>query len=191
MLFLKGVRVEGTCARRAGAFLLAFAIAYAGTPQQAFGKLLPETRKLQACFRLADWTLAAGEALRAGLPQVQHLAAHADEPPAERAGREEASRAVYRDRPGDLSDYIAARLSACLREYGVAASDRFAKACYDRTLWAGMLFASKRRGDDLERLIQGYERAGIPISELARTVYGTARPEAEFRAELFADCIGG
>lgn len=145
-------------------------------PLAAFGKLLPEAEKIAECLRVADWTLEAGEALRAGISKERHLALQADEA---RATIEE----VYRDRPRDLSDYIAAKLGSCLRERGAQVGDLFAKACYDQTLWAGMLFASKRRGVRPERLMEG------PLVELAEAVYRTQSSETEFRQNLLVDCL--
>jgi hypothetical protein len=145
-------------------------------PFAAFGKLLPETEKLAGCLRIADWTLQAGEALRAGISKERQFGLQMDEA---RATIEQ----VYRDRPHDLSDYIAAKLGLCLRERGAAVGDLSAKACYDLTLWAGTFFASKRRGVALERLMQG------PLPQLAEAVYRSERPEAEFREHLLVDCL--
>jgi hypothetical protein len=138
------------------------------------------------CFMVADWTLQAGEALRAGVPMREHLGT-AEQPDERRVATE----AVYRNRPGDLSDYLAARLGACLRERGSQAGDRFAKACYDQTLWAGSFFASRRRGESLDRLVEGYERMGLPLAALAEAVYRSQKPEPEFRRDLFLECLGG
>jgi hypothetical protein len=148
-------------------------------PLAASGKLLPEAAKFSECLLVADWTLDAGEALRGGISQERHVAAHENEVPARRATIE----AVYRDRPRELSDYIAAKLGSCLRARGADAGDLFAKACYDQTLWARMLFASKRRGVSLERLMEG------PLAPLAEAVYRSDLPEAEFRRDLLLDCL--
>jgi hypothetical protein len=142
-----------------------------------FAKLLPQAE----CLVQADWTLQAGEALRAGISKEQHLAAEESAPQRSAVVEE-----VYRARPGDLSDYIAASLGACLRSRGAEIGDGFAKACYDQTLWAGMFFASKRRGDSLERLSQTY---GGALAELAEAVYRSQLPELQFRQDLFADCL--
>jgi hypothetical protein len=146
-------------------------------PVMACAKVLPHGE----CLVAADWTLQAGEALRAGISKEQHLAAQ-ESAPQRRAVVEE----VYRARPSDLSDYIAARLVACLRSRGAEIGERRAKACYDQTLWAGMFFASKRRGHSLERLSQFY---GGALAELAEAVYRSQLPELQFRQELFADCL--
>lgn len=161
-----------------GATRLIAALLFAA-PVAAAGKMLPEAASLAECLLLADWTLAAGEALRAGVSEEQHLAAQADAGSARRAAVE----AVYRDRPRDLSDYIAAKLGPCLRSRGAPVGDLFAKGCYDQTLWAGMFFASKRRGVSLERLMQG------PLAELAEAVYRSDSPELEFRRDVLVDCL--
>jgi hypothetical protein len=148
-------------------------------PLGASGKLLPEADRFAQCLLVADWTLEAGEALRGGISQERHVAAQENAVAARRAAIE----AVYRDRPRDLSDYIAAKLGACLRARGVDAGDLFAKACYDETLWARMLFASKRRGVELERLMKG------PLPQLAEAVYSSDVPEAEFRRDLLFNCL--
>jgi hypothetical protein len=70
-----------------------------------------------------------------------------------------------------------------LRERGADVGDLSAKACYDGTLWARMLFASKRRGVTLERLMQG------PLPELAEAVYRSESSETEFRQQLLVDCL--
>lgn len=150
----------------------------------ASGKTLPEGRVRARCFQLADWTLQAGEAMRAGKALAPHLAEGEDTDSA----RREAAEAVYRDRPRDLSDYIESRLGACLRAGGAALGARAAKACYDRTLWAGTLFTSRRQGVPLERLLEGYARAGMPLAELAEAVYRTEKSEPDFRRDLFLDC---
>jgi hypothetical protein len=124
----------------------------------------------------SDWALQAGEAPRAGVSKERHFVLQVDEA---RATIEE----VYRDRPRDLSDYIAAKLGPCLRERGARAGDVFAKGCCDLTLWAGMLFASKRRGVPLKRLMEG------PLPQLAEAVYRSEGTEAEFREDLLADCL--
>lgn len=168
--------------------VLAFAF-----PLGASGKLLPDAEKLAACFLLADWTLQAGEALRVGVPKERHLIAGKGNASAGHEERRAAIEAVYRDRPGDLSDYIAAKLGACLRERGAEVGDLLGKACYDQTLWAGTFFASKRHGVTLQRLIEGYGRgtvfAGVPLAPLAEAVYRSEKPEFEFRRDLFVDCL--
>ncbi len=164
--------------------LLALALALPGAPA---AKLLPEAERLAECLNLADWTLGAGEALRGGVPKAEHSRARSEEAAAQREARRAAIDAVYDDRPGDLSDYIAAKLGACLRERGVDLGDRSAKACYDDTLWAGMFFASKRRGVALERLIEGYR--STPFAGLAEAVYRSQQPEAHFRRDLFLGCV--
>jgi hypothetical protein len=157
-------------------------------PGAGVAKLLPEAEKLAECFSLADWTLAAGEALRAGASKEEHSIAPAHEAASQRKARRAAIEAVDRDRPRDLSDYIAAKLGACLRERGVDSGELSAKACYDQTLWAGMLFASKRRGVALEQLIRAYD-AAPPLAGLAEEVYRTHQPEADFRRDLFLACV--
>jgi hypothetical protein len=152
--------------------ILAFAF-----PVMAYAQGLPQAE----CLIAADWRLQAGEALRAGISKERHLAAQ-ENVSQRRAIVEE----VYRAGPSDLSDYIAARLGACLRSRGAEIGDRVAKACYDQTLWAGMFFGSKRRGDSLERLSQFY---GGALAELAEAVYRSQLPELQFRQDLFADCL--
>jgi hypothetical protein len=161
-------------------------------------KLLPQAENFAACFLLADWTLEAGEALRAGVTKERHLSAGEQGAPARGEERRAAVEAVYRDRPGagELSEYIAARLGACLRGRGARMGDSLAKACYDQTLWAGTFFASKRRGVALERLIEGYGGSGaafggVALAPLAEAVYRTDKPEFEFRRDLFLECVSG
>jgi hypothetical protein len=67
---------------------------------------------------------------------------------------------VYRDRPRDLSDPIAAKLGPCLRERGADVG-----------------------GVTLERLMQG------PLPELAEAVYRSESSETEFRQQLLVDCL--
>ncbi len=159
----------------------------------AHGKLLPDAETLAACFALADWTLHAGEALRKGVSEKQHLRAEEQEAGSPLEKRRAAIGAVYRDRPGDLSDYIAAKLGACLRATGADMGDLMAKGCYDRTLWAGTFFASRRRGDPLERLVEWYGRdaayGGAHLASIARAVYSTDKSEPVFRRDQFADCV--
>ena len=152
-------------------------------PSAGTAKLLPEAETLTECLRLADWTLQAGQALRAGVAMNQHLGADELPAPAGSDERRAAVEAVYRDRPADLSDYIAVRLGRCLRGRGTNASDRFAKACYDQTLWAATLFAYKRQGVALERVLSG------PMPALAEAVYRSEQPEAEFRRDLLLECL--
>jgi hypothetical protein len=160
----------------------------------ACAKLLPQAETLAACFQLADWTLEAGEALSAGVAKERHMGAAEQEAPGPRETRRAAIEAVYRDRPRYLSDYIAAKLGACLRERGAQIGDLTAKACYDQTLWAGTFFASRRRGVALERLIEGYGGSGaafggVALAPLAEAVYRTDKPELEFRRDLFLECV--
>lgn len=175
-------------ARRAGIAAVVLALAPA-----AYAKLLPDAAGPAACFLLADWTLQAGEARRAGVPLEQHLLAAERDPSGPHGERQAAIESVYRDQPGDLSDYIAARLGACLRRQGADLGNLAAKACYDPTLWAGTFFASRRRGYALERLIEGYGReavfGGVRLAALAQAVYGTDKSELEFRRDLFVDCV--
>lgn len=170
----------------AAALVLAFA-------PGAYGKVLPGAEAQAACFQLADWTLHSGEALRAGVPKEQHLIAGERDASSRREERRAAIEAVYRDRPGDLSDYITAKLGACLRVRGADVGDFTAKACYDQTLWAGTFFASRRRGVALDRLLGGYGRdavfGGLRLAGLAEAVYGTDKSELEFRRDLFVDCV--
>ncbi len=176
---------------RSPATLCLIALALAA-PGAAAAKILPEAERLAECLSLADWTLAAGEARRADVSKEEHANAAPAEATPQRAARLAAIEAVYRDRPGDLSDYIAAKLGACLRQGGHDLSDLAAKGCYDQTLWAGMFFASKRRGVALERLIEGYRGAGdgaAPLAGLAAAVYRSPQPEADFRRELFLGCV--
>lgn len=169
--------------RLAAALVLAFA-------PGAYGKLLPGAEAQAACFQLADWTLQSGEALRAGVPKEQHQSAGERDASSRREERRAAIEAVYRDRPGDLSDYIAAKLGGCLRVRGADVGDLMAKACYDQTLWAGTFFESRRRGIALERLLEGYGRDAVfSGARLAEAVYGTDKSELEFRRDLFVDCV--
>jgi hypothetical protein len=164
----------------------------------AYAKLVPEAENFATCFFLADWTLAAGEALRAGVAKERHLSAGEQGAPGGGEARRAAVEAVYRDRPGagELSEYIAAKLGACLRERGARMGDFQAKACYDPTLWAGTFFASRRRGVALERLIEGYGGSGaafggVALAPLAEAVYRAQKPEIEFRRDLFLECVIG
>jgi hypothetical protein len=127
------------------------------------------------------------------VPKEKHLGAAAREASGHDAERRAAIEAVYGDRPGDLSDYIARKLGACLRAGGVDLGDVAAKACYDQTLWARTFFLSRRRGEPLERLVEGYGpdavSGGVRLASLVQAVYGTQKTEREFRRDLFVDCV--
>lgn len=132
------------------------------------------------CFATADSAMKAGEGLRAGKTREQQLAAAVDE--RERAAIED----LHRDRPEWLNDYVVGKLDACLRASAVGVEPARAAGCYDQTLWASALFASKRRGVTLERMRAGYPKS---LAGMIDAVYAADQSEGEFRRDWFVDCL--
>jgi hypothetical protein len=80
-------------------------------------------------------------------------------------------------RSGSQNDAIRARLEECFPN---------SMGCFEQTLWAASVFASKRQGVSLERALRGYPADFAP---LVAEVYDSDKDETAFRRDWFIDCL--
>jgi hypothetical protein len=80
-------------------------------------------------------------------------------------------------RSGEGNEAIRARLEQCLPN---------SMGCFEQTLWATSVFASKRQGVPLERALRGYPSDFAPLVVEA---YRSDKDETMFRRDWFIDCM--
>lgn len=156
---------------------------------------------LTVCVIDADIRHAAVEQLRRGAPQVEVLRAVEVTltDPAYRRQAERIVNEVWRAQPAAPRPYVADRLQRCVAGAAQQARVAAADGCYQLTRYARDFFAARdggvslgdtRASIQLMATEQGMSDAGAArLGEIARRVYETRDPPAQYRAGLFYYCV--